>query len=476
LIELAAADPIFFSRAFFPKTARQKSPWFHSQIWNLLETGGNPYVGIEVFRGGAKTTIVRLNLAKRISYSISRTILIVSASQSHAARSVRWLKSQVEKNATWANTFRLRKGNKWTDEEIEIVNGITGESTFVLAVGITGQIRGVNLEDYRPDFIVADDPCDEENSGTDEQLKKTAELFFGALAPGLAPRSECPNAMMVLLQTSISNKDLINTAHKDPQWRTFKFPIIVDKEGVKASAWPDRWTLEELVQMKESYTRRGQLYLWLREYECTITSPEEAPLKMDALRYYEVSPESMIVYFGLDPARPKSKNPHKSCLSAVGRVGRDVYLLEYFTQTNVNPDELWNSFYAMALRWRPFMVGVETIAYQQALAWYFRKKMVEVGVFWQVKEVEDRRRKADRIIQEIAGLASEGHLYVRPTQDEWIEAYRSWRVGEDQDLLDSTALAIALSGNLVLSVGDESAIPLLDESNIPDLQLELGCP
>lgn len=479
LIKLCAVDSILYSRVFFPGTARQVSPGFHKEIWALLDAPEDQYVGIEVFRGGAKTSLIRLNISKRVAYGVSRTILVVSASQSHAIRTVRWIKKQVEVNSSWAQTFQLTKGSKWADDEAEVKNNLTGTSTFILAVGITGQIRGVNLDDYRPDFIIADDPCDEENSGTKEQRTKTAELFFGALAPGLAPRSESPFSKMVLLQTSLSREDLINSAHADPQWKTFKFSVFsIGPSGERISSWPSRWPLEELEEMKESYTRRGQLYLWLREYECTVTSPEEAPLKVEALRYFDSDPAAMVVYIGIDPAREKSKNPHKSCMSVIGKYKGDVYLLDYFVQVRANPDELWNAFYAAAMRWRPFKVGIETVAYQQALAWYFRKKMVEVGVFWTIHELEDRRSKANRIVQELAGLASEGHLYVRPSQEEWIQAYRNWRIGEDNDLLDSTALACTTAGNLLLSSDDDdfSALPFLDESKIEPLSLSFGCP
>lgn len=480
IIDLAAADSLFFSRVFFPQTFRQPSPLIHSQVWDLLDSPEYQYVGLELFRGSGKTTIIRANIAKRISYGISRVILPVSASVSHAARTVRWVKKQVESNALWTQTFGIRKGKKWTDEELEIYNEISGTTAYVLAVGILGQVRGVNLEDYRPDFIIADDPCDEENSGTEDQREKTAALFFGALAPSLAPRSEVAWSKMALLQTGLADgpnpkdKDLIATAHTDPQWHTVRFPIL-DEKG--ESVWPERWSTKEVLEMKAAYTRRGQLHLWMREFECSIISPEEAPLKPELLKYYQSPPESMVVYIGLDPAREKSKMPHKTCMSVIGVSGKNRYLLDYYSQKSVNPEEIWAEFYRLAMKWRPYQVGVETIAYQQMLAWYFRKKMQEVGNYWMVREVEDRRKKRDRILQEIAGLTAAGLLYVDAGMSEWIGAYRNWRVSEDNDLLDSTALALALSGNLILGPeGSYDAMPILDESNIPDLEIELGCP
>jgi hypothetical protein len=477
LIELAAVDSVFYSRTFFPQTFRQTSPLFHRQIWGLLDSPQDQYIGLEVFRGGAKTTLARANISKRIAYGISRVILPVSASLAHASRTVRWLRKQVETNVRWTSTFRLRKGSKWSDEELEIVNETAECSIYVLAVGITGQIRGVNLDDYRPDFILADDPCDEENSGTEEQRRKTAALFFGALAPGLAPRSEQPFSKMALLQTSLDKDDLINTAHRDPQWKTVRFPILVEEDGKPASAWPDRWPTTELIQMKEAYTRRSQLHLWLREFECTVTSPEDAPLKPEWLKFYDVEPEGGVVYIGIDPAISSNKDAHKFAIVVIKVRGPDVYVLDHFAQVGVNPEQAWNQFLIFALKYRPYQVPVESIAYQKALAFYFREKMKAAGTFWSIIEYQDRRKKRDRILQAYVGRATEGHLYVRADDQEFINSWTSWRVSQDSDLLDAGAIALSAASNLLLVSEDgNEMMPILDETSIPRLQLARACP
>ena len=483
IVELAAADSLFYSRHFFPKVFRQDSPRAHQKVWYYLDSPDPEHaqVGLEMFRGSGKTTICRTNVSKRVAYGISRTILFTSASQDHAARSVRWVKRQVEVNTYWAQTFGLRKGPKWTDTEIEIINEALGISTFVVAVGISGQIRGLNLEDYRPDFIIVDDPCDEENTGTEEQRAKTSNLFFGSLAPGLAPRSESPFAKMALLQTGLHKQDLINTCHEDPAWTTVKFPIFnEDKDGNKESAWPERWTTEELLEKRENYFAMGRGHMWLREMECQIVAPEEAPFKLEWLKYYDFLPERMVVFAGIDPAREKASKPHKTCIVFIGVAGNDVYLLDYFQQSGLNPEEIWGAYYSMAMRWRPANTGIETIAYQQTLKWYFEKKMREVGTFFQTLPIEDRRKKGDRILQEITGPAHAGNLYVKADQHEWIDYYRDWRYGTDIDLLDATALAFITANPALMMANAEDGYGLayMTEDHIPEMEIdrEFLCP
>src|SRR5262245_5166388 len=156
-IEIGAADLISYGKIFFPRTFRQESPPFHRKIGELLYSQDR-YNAVEVFRDGAKTSLLRVYTSQRIAYAISRTILYVSVSQAHAMLSVRWVRRQVMYNTKWAQTFGLKPGDKWTDEWCEIKCYLHPDATpeqpviiSLLAVGITGQIRGFNLDDFRPD-------------------------------------------------------------------------------------------------------------------------------------------------------------------------------------------------------------------------------------------------------------------------------------------------------------------------------------
>lgn len=482
ILSFGAVDPLFFTHTFFPKTARQASPDFHEDLWTLLENTDR-YVGIEMFRGSAKTSLARICCAKRVAYAISRTILFVSSSQAHAVRSVRWLKAQITHNRAFAEFFQLSKGAKWKDDEIEIINGLENCRINVIAVGLTGQIRGLNLDDYRPDFIIIDDPDDEESTGTPEQRRKQSELFFGALQNSLAPASECPTAKMALLQTGLHREDLINTCHKDPSWTTIKEPCFVYGSGGRPeeSAWPERWTFDTLMKEKRAYVARGQIHVWLREMECKIVSSETALFNPTFLKFYEDLPETMITFIGIDPASSEAKDAHKSAIVCWGVYRGKAYLLDYYTARGKNPEELWTEFFRMATTWNPRLVGIETIAYQRTLAWYFRQKMAATNTWFAIREVQDRRKKSDRIVQAHNGRLYNGQMHVRREHAEFIEALTDYTAEEDFDILDASAIALDLSTPHINSAYGEVSIfddaPLEDDSKqFPELEVIGGCP
>ena len=219
MIHLCAVDNDFFCHTFFPEAFRSSSPPYAARLDRALNDPKIRLLNARVFRGGAKTTLLRAFAAKRIAFGTSRTILYIGASEGHATRSVQWLRGKIEpklggdgvyRATPFAHTFGLKPGKKWQEHEIEIVqsvpkrDGTTEERNFwVMGVGITGSIRGINFDDYRPDLIILDDVITDESASTAPQRDKLADLIMGAIKNSLAPATEEPNAKLVMLQTPL---------------------------------------------------------------------------------------------------------------------------------------------------------------------------------------------------------------------------------------------------------------------------------
>lgn len=444
IVQLGAVDGVFYSHQFFPRTFRQTSSVIHRPVWDMMDSPENQFVGLELFRGSGKTTIMRAHCSKRIAYGVSRTIMLVGPEQKHPRRSIRWLKLQVERNKFWTQTFGLFRGSKWSEEEIEIVNESAECSIYVIAFGITGSTRGLNIDDYRPDFIGVDDPCDEENTGTPEQRQKMDELFFGSLQQSLAPRTEAPHSKMCLLQTGLNKADLIAQAHKDPTWKTVKLGVF-DDDG--RSVWEERFPTEELLAKKRAFIERDQLPFWLREMECKIISGETAAFNTKMLKHYETLPSTMQVFGGIDPARETKlrTRAHKGAIVFIGVWQGITYWLEHWAQKNPNPEMFWQEFLRMAMKWRPMLTGIESTAYQQTLEWYFNQRMMQTNSPFTIKPYDDRRKKPDRIRQAFTQRIVMGTFQTRQDDHETNAALAEYTDNVDIDILDAGAIALDIA-------------------------------
>ncbi len=493
LIKLCAVDSELFCRTFFPNTVRQASPPFHQELWELLDSNKR-LVNAQVFRDGAKTSILRIYTAKRIAYGLARTILYIGKSEGHALRSVHWLRTQIQHNHAYRSVFKLVPGKKWQDVEAEVWHGTDEYPIWILGAGITGSIRGINLDDYRPDLIVIDDVINEENSATDDQREKIENLILGALKNSLAPATECPDAKLVMLQTPLDKEDASCKALTDSEWASMVFGCWTPETAAlplnqQCSSWEERYPTETLRVEKEAAIQRNKLSLWLKEKECILISPETCAFREEWLRFYEVEPEraQMQVVIVIDPVPPPTeiqikkglKGKDYEAFAVVGKCKGDFFLLDYSTNRGHEPDWTVMEFFRLAMKWRPRCIVVETVAYQKTLAWLLKVAMQHRRQYFVVKDYRDKRKKYDRIVDGLSGPASNGHLFVRKEHADFISQFRAYHNIKHEDLLEAVAIAVAeLSGVNYESGDDEEDYDIITaERNIPALShLAGGCP
>lgn len=469
LVTLGATDGLFFARSFFPKTMRQSSPIAHRTMWNNLDNPTIRYYMAEAFRGSAKTTNCRVFAARRISYNVSRTILYIGASEDHASRSIQWLRGQVERNKLWASAFALRPGKKWTDTEIEIRHGVDDAPIWILGVGITGNLRGINFDDYRPDLIICDDVLTDENTATREQREKTINLVLGAVKESLTPATEEPNAKMILLQTPMHFEDVAAEIKKDKQWITDSFPCwtpeTVDAPAdEQISSWPERYPTLVLRQEKAAAAARNRLSIFTREMECKLTSREKTAFKIAWLILRKAPPPLMPCVLAIDPVPPPSaaelaKNligKDYECHAVVGRLGPDFHVLEYMTNKGHQPNWTVATAIDLATRYRVMRIIVESIAYQRVLNYMLTQEMQRRGIFFPLVPITgDKRSKYNKITGELSGIAAHGHFHAGENMVDLIDQFSNYPSVAHDDVLDAVQMGVHDMANPFLELGTD---------------------
>ena len=440
-------DSDFYSRTFFPNTVRRESPEFHKEIWDVMERQENQYVANAIFRSGAKTTITRLFTSKRMAFGYGWFTQFISRSQTHSVSSVKWMRTAVTYNKRWSEFFGLTKGQTWTENEIEIIHNGFGKKIMAMAMGITGQVRGFNIDDMRPDLIAADDVDSEETVNTPEQRGKTQDIFFGAIARSLASKQDIPHSKMVLNQTPLNVEDLLMLCIKDPMWASRIFGCF-DKNGM--SRWENMFSTEQLNLDKQGYIQRNQASLWAREMECTIIAVESKSFRGEWLKIYTDLPEGGFYVISIDPAAAESRESDNQVIAVQYFHGFDVYLVTYHISKADMPEEVWNTLYQYCRDFHPLQfVGIQAIAYEKILERFLTNKMRETGVSIPICPLPgERRSKESRLIQSFSGRASYGRYHIRECHSEFVTEFIDHSPtpkghGKD-DILDACSIGIEL--------------------------------
>lgn len=460
-VALGAKDSVFFKHYFFPQTARLPSPQIHRDVWEVLERPGARKINVLLPRNWAKTTELRIFAAKRTAYQISHTIVWLGKSEAMAIRSLDWLRQQVEFNPTFAQTFGLRKGRKWQGTEAEIV-GPHGP-TWILAVGIEGSVRGLNLMDYRPDLFILDDIISDENSGSLEMRTKIEDAVEGAILPTLVPPAEDATARLVMLNTPQHLEDVSQKTLGDPTWvslvrscwtpETEKLPL-----QDKVSSWEERFPTEQLRRDYEGAVARNKAYVWIRENECKLIAPALCAFKPEFVQYWDTLPErsELVIVLSLDPVPPPSeiqlakgmRDKDYESFSVSARRKGTYYSLETSSNKGHTPEWTVAEFIRLCLKWNPRQVVVEQVAYQRTLAWLLRKAMQQHGRYWPIIADDAAERKFlqkskyDRIVDPLIGPASAGQLLFGRGQTNLVQQFLDYPNVSHEDELEAFAMGV----------------------------------
>jgi len=396
-------------------------------------------------------------LSRRIAYRISRTILYVAKSQVKSRETIRWIRKLIEFNELWTSVYGWRKGEKWSEDFIELRNDYLGESCFIIGVGIGGSIRGLNTDDYRPDIIYLDDILDKESVNTNLSRDKIIELVFGDIKESLEAESDNPYSQMVQIGTPLDAEDTLAYAEQDPLFATFTFTcwtpetryLPVDEQ---ISSWEARYPTRMLREEKRAAIAMNRLHIFTREKECELISAESAAFQANWLKTWDILPpmSEMVRVMTIDPVPPPSKKAvaeglHKKDYEAFAVVGlwkNRFYLLDYRYKRGHEPDWTIATFFEMVNRWKPRQVQVESVAYQRTLAWLLRKAMETQRRYVAIHEYTDARSKYDKIVDGLHGPAANGALYVHASHREFIEAFTKYPAIAHDDIIEAVARGV----------------------------------
>lgn len=495
LVKLCVVNNEFFGRTFFPKAIRQSSPSFHKEIDALLDDPRARHVSLACYRDSAKTTKLRVFTAKRVAYNLSRTILYVGASEAHAIRSLQWLRRAIEPKmgadgksvpSLFAQVFGLRPGAKWSDTELEIFHGTDAQPIWVLGVGVTGNIRGINFDDYRPDLIVLDDILTDENGATEDQRNKITSLVMGALKDSLAPSTEMPNAKLAMLNTPQHQDDVIHRAEKDPEWVSRRFSCWTKETEnnpveSQVSSWEERFPSASRRLEKLAAITANRLSSFTKEKEVRIVAKELAMFRPEWLCFYETPPSAGYTILSIDPVPPPSEASVKSGRAAKNdfevhmvwrKYGDKFYLLEYDFMRGHTPNWSVSTFVRLCSKYQVNKIRIEGIAYQRTLKWIFEQEMRRLQRWWVVDDsVSDMRAKPVRINSILAGPTSAGRVLVHPTHSHVIQQFQEYPAGEHDDFIDCAAMGVE-----ACQVSWAGANGELDNANVIKLKVRRLCP
>jgi len=275
---LASNDLIAFGKLFLADDfMRSETPFFHYEIADIIDDKEVKQVAIIIPRGHGKTVLTKASMLKDFIFCDKEDFLFyawVSATQKLSVGNMDYIKHHIEYNDKIKYYFGNMRGNKWTEEDIELTNGCK----LISKSNVSG-IRGGAKLHKRYDLIVLDDFEHEANTITREARDKNANLVTAVVYPALEPHTGRlrVNGTPVHYDSFINNLLTSNSkaqkANEDFAWKVITYKAVT-KDG--SPLWESFFNKKKLEEKKKFYSDSGQPQKYYQEYMMEVMSDEDA--------------------------------------------------------------------------------------------------------------------------------------------------------------------------------------------------------
>ena len=316
-IEKSRCDFWYFFNHYLPHYASEKSPEFHREIIEILESNSKN-ISMCAPRGFSKSTLVSFAyVIWNILKEQYKFIVLVSATDDLAEDLADFIRLEFTDNKRILEDFGQLMMGMGAGGDFHV------NKTRVLARGRKQAVRGFRSRQNRPDLIILDDIEKDEEAMSPKVVAKTLETITRGLLPSLTPTGK-----FIIVGTILRKRSVVGTIllSEDEPWnlwtRKIYRAIEPDGRGNEVSLWADRFSLEFLHEQKAIMG----LSAFNAEYQ-NMPSDEEHALFTESMivdgGYLSNSPAIMFIDPSVDGIK---KNDYKACV-LVSKDGDDFCIL-----------------------------------------------------------------------------------------------------------------------------------------------------
>ena len=448
-LRFAYKDLIAFGKLFLPDDfMRSETPPFHYEVADAIDDEEIKQLAVILPRGHGKTVLTKASILKDFLFCPKDELLFyawVSATQKLSVGNMDYIKHHIEFNDRISYYFGKQRGNKWTEEDIELANGCK----LISKSNVAG-IRGGAKLHKRYDLIVLDDFEHEANTITRESRDKNANLVTAVVYPAIEPHTGRlrVNGTPVHYDSFINNL-LINYERARSNEESFAWRIITYKAILPSgeTLWPSFFSNAKLKEKKKFYNDSGQPSKFYQEYMMEVQSLEDALFTREHIKYWKgyydydaeenqnylvISGERVPVntFIGCDPATDidTKESDFSVILSIAIDVDNNLYALEYERHRSIptiggkdvhgnllNKKGVVDYILEMHQKYHCISSTVEDVAMNRSIFQALNEERRRLNKFdvAVVPEKPGGRNKINRVYSGLSGRFSAGTVFLR---------------------------------------------------------------
>lgn len=436
-------DINFFASVLLPTVMMSPLPDFYVAIFHILVNRTPEQMrkilrfALGLPRGHAKTTFIKILICWLIVYDKFSFIAVICATDDLAQNLISDISDALgspnmeEIYGRW--TQQLSEDNKETKKCL-----YHNRAVIIKAKGANSALRGLNIKHQRPDLIFFDDAQTKENdeSPTErDKFRKWLVATFKIITPDKRDR------LIIYVGNMYSEECILFQLKNNPSWVSLITGAILENGQ---PLWPDLHSLEELMESYFHDEALGEADVWFAEVMNDPIS-RATSLLHDALGTSNLTEVPDGVFITVDPAGFREASDDNVIVVHYVHNGRGhVAVIEAGIK---DPEQLIIRTLQLAFHHGASLIGVEDVAYQQTLLFWFNKYMND----WKVQGISvmplkpKGRSKESRIRLFIAELYSGNYNLTEPVKALFVWQAMKYKIGQKKnkdDILDACAYGL----------------------------------
>ncbi len=180
-------------------------------------------------------------------------------------------------------------------------------------------------------------------------------------------------------------------------------------------------------------------YLFANQYQNEVIPEDEKTFKPHWLKYYKTIPEGTYRFGFIDPAIGQDKHHDYTGICIVDVDFDGVWYLRVAKRERLTPTQIVDKMFEICREFQLKALGVEVVAYQEALLYILDERMKQKDVILPVKGVSRARISKQTRVLGLVPRFEWGRLLVSQGMVDFEDEYNTFPRGNHDDILDALA-------------------------------------
>lgn len=415
-------------------------------------------------RGHLKTSVVTKAYSIQLLLRDPNIRILIANQVWDKAREMLYeIKQMLSDKSDLPKLFGNFVSDRWREDDIVIKQRTKGLAAPT--IGTSGVEAELTSSHY--DVIFLDDLQGLQNYQTPEQREKVKRYYrsmMDLLEPGgllivIGTRWHLDDVYQYIMDNEAEYFDV--TVRKVIEKGKIIFPKKFNKKFDRTlKAWVE--TKEPTMDFIEYLKKRPSEEFYSQYMNDPIDS-ENQIFKKEYFRYFERRPERLFVAMTIDPAISEKQSADYFAIR-VDAMDEDynIYVLDYL-RGHWKIAESVDNVFTTYVKWKPSVVGLETVAYQKALKYVMEGEMRKRGIFFPITELKRNTNESKEFrIKSLESFYREGKVFHASWMDgkEMEQELLQFPKGKNDDLIDAGASMLE-----VLVPGDSLAAGEIPEGS-----------